>query len=157
MEAGEWRCSSGWQLHGRSSRHGSLCSTSPTPRTILSKQLMNCLKQPHCFAKINGGAVTKTQDYQLREALHLRCIQILCKRLDWLKWQCVASFLNTSIYINIYIYKIIHSGLYNNSTLIICRKKTIYQLNTNCRQHILIQIKGIVQQKIQKIQSFTHR
>lgn len=32
---------------------------SPAPRPIPSKRLMNCLKQPLCFAKINGGAVTK--------------------------------------------------------------------------------------------------
>ncbi len=105
MEVGEWRCSSGWQLHGRSSRHGSLCSMSPAPRPIPSKRLMNCLKRLLCFAKINGGAVTKHKII----SSHLRCIQILCKRLDWLKWQSVASFLNTSkclwiVYIYIYIY-----------------------------------------------------
>lgn len=33
-------------------------ATAPS-QPIPSKRLMNCLKQPLCFAKINGGAVTK--------------------------------------------------------------------------------------------------
>lgn len=53
MEAGEWRCSSGWQLHGRSSSH------KEDPRPAPSRRLMNCLKHPLCFAKINSGAATK--------------------------------------------------------------------------------------------------
>lgn len=56
MEGGEWRCSGGWQLHGRSSSHGSL--RSPSPHLHIGR-LMNCLKQPFHFAQIYCIAVSK--------------------------------------------------------------------------------------------------